>query len=102
AAAQADVRLEPPFDRVQAELIEPIGFDPENAVVAELAEWAAAPQAQRLGEEFARAVQVASAGRIVAVADQPLEATSVDSLRRRLERIARGRAANVGRSVQGV
>ena len=49
-AAEREIGLDPPLEREQPQLLEPLGVEPQRALVRELAERPAPPQGQRLAQ----------------------------------------------------
>ena len=74
---------------VEAQLVEPAGFDPAGVPVLELAQRRPAPQRQRLAADVGGAVVLAQRQQLHAAPGHPLEAVGVDLVRRRRQAVAR-------------
>src|SRR5581483_5186176 len=84
---EREAGLQPPPERVQAQLLEPRLLAARERL-RELRERTAAPERERVGEKFARGRGVAAGERAAGRGDRPLEADEVELVVAELEQVA--------------
>ena len=77
-SAQREVRVDPPFDRREPDLLEPLDRRPRERLVREVGQRSTAPEAERRSQELRGLLRVPSATRLRRSLRQPLEAVQVE------------------------